>query len=178
MGRFSLIKTGLFLLLLLALSSCKSSYNTNLYDPKQVSQVSGKLGIPVKNTSKEDDKNMRLYAECSLWMGTKYKYGGLTKRGVDCSGLVFNVYKNVYKKTIPRSTKDLSAKSKKISKGSLYAGDLVFFATTGNKKKVSHVGIYLKDGYFIHASSSRGVVVSHLDENYYKKAWVKAGRIR
>ncbi|NDV68400.1 C40 family peptidase [Dysgonomonas sp. 25] len=180
MQRKTLLKILLFFSIVVSLASCRSvqTGNPNLYDPVQVSHLSQKLGIPLKNTNKDDDKNMKLYAECSLWMGVKYRYGGTTKRGVDCSGLALNIYKNAYGKSIPRSTTDLSAKVKTISKGSLYAGDLVFFATTNNKKKPTHVGIYLKDGYFIHASTSRGVVVNHLDENYYKKNWLKAGRIR
>jgi len=161
-------------------SSCSStqSYgNKQLYDPAEVAQVSKKLGIPLKNTNAEDDKYMRLYAECSLWMGVRYRYAGNTKKGVDCSGLVHNIYKATYRKKIPRSTKDLSSKTRTVKRNQLQTGDLVFFATTKNKKKATHVGIYLKDGYFIHASTSSGVIVTHLNESYYKSRWIKGGRI-
>lgn len=158
------------------LSSCSSSKKV-LYNPKEVSELSYKLGIDISNTNKEDDKYIPLYAEVSQWLGVPYRYGGITKKGVDCSGLAYQVYKKVYRKDLPRSTSELAKKNiKNVSKEKLNPGDLVFFATTGNKKKISHVGIYLKDGYFIHASSRRGVVVSNLSEDYYKKAWKKGGR--
>lgn len=167
--------------IILIFSSCRTTYNKSaaLYDPKEVAQLSDKLGIILSNINKDDDDNMPLYAEAALWLGVPYRYGGLTRGGVDCSGFTYILYDKVYRLKIPRSTKELSeVKMKKISHHKLKAGDLVFFATTTNKKKISHVGVYLKDGYFVHASTQRGVVVNHLDENYYKKNWRKGGRIR
>lgn len=161
-------------------SSCHTTQSyggKQLYDPTEVAQVSNKLGIPLRNTDVEDDKNMRLYAECSLWMGVRYRYGGNNKKGVDCSGLVNNIFKTIYRKKVPRSTNDLSSKSRTVKRSELQTGDLVFFATTKNRKKATHVGIYLKNGYFIHASTSSGVIVTHLNESYYKSRWIKGGRI-
>lgn len=171
--RYSLI-----LLFIISLASC-GSQQAVLYNPKEVKQVSNKLGIELNNRDKNDDRYMPLYAEASLWLGVPYRYGGTTKSGTDCSGLTFRIYKKVYKKTLPRSTNDLEKKGvKKISKNELRPGDLVFFATSNNKNKITHVGIYLKDNKFIHASTSRGVVVNDLDENYYKRTWKKAGRVK
>lgn len=165
-------------LLTVGLSSCAVSQGSRqLYDPKEVAMLSDQLGVQLSNTDKEDDRHMALYAQSSLWLGAKYRYGGLTKKGVDCSGLVYNLYKEAYRKKVPSSTSALTKKAKKISKKDLRPGDLLFFATTNKRKKISHVGIYLKDGYFIHASSSRGVVVNHISENYYKKNWVRNGRL-
>ncbi len=159
-------------------SSCSvSQKQKQLYDPREVAELSDKLGIRLSNTDKEDDRNMALYAQSSLWIGVKYRYAGLTKRGVDCSGLVHNIYKEAYGRKVPSSTADLIKKSKKIHNKDLRPGDLLFFATTNKKKKISHVGIYLKDGYFIHASTSRGVMVNHISEKYYKKNWVRNGRL-
>lgn len=169
------------LFMILAFSSCKTTYNKSaaLYDPKEVAQLSDKLGIELSNIDRADDSNMPLYAEASLWLGVPYRYGGLTRAGVDCSGFTYILYDKVYRLKIPRSTKELSEiKMKKVSHNKLRAGDLVFFATTNNKKKITHVGVYLKDGYFVHASTQRGVVVNHLYENYYKKNWKKGGRIK
>lgn len=169
----------LFVLLAILVSSCKTRQQSALYHPKEVAQLSQKLGIPLSNINKEDDYNMPLYAEVSLWLGVPYRYGGLSKRGLDCSGFTYLVYQKVYNLKIPRSTSELAdMKMKKVSKSNLKTGDLVFFATTGNKKKISHVGIFLKDGFFIHASTSRGVVVDHLDSGYYNQAWKKGGRVR
>lgn len=169
----------LFVLLVVLMSSCKSRQQYSLYDPKEVGELSQKLGILLSNIDKDDDYNMPLYAEVSLWLGVPYRYAGLTRRGLDCSGFAHLMYRQVYNMDIPRSTSDLSKmKMKTVSKKSLRAGDLVFFATSGNKKKISHVGIFLKDGFFIHASTTRGVVVDHLDSEYYTRTWKKGGRIR
>lgn len=154
----------------LLLGSCRSS--TIAYEPTEVKRLSREIGFPVSNT----DENIPLYAEASLWLHTPYRYGGLSKQGIDCSGLVYCIYRNVYRKTVSRATAGLEKETKKVSKGSLRAGDLVFFATGSNKKKISHVGIFLKDGYFVHASSSGGVIVSHLNENYYIRTWKRGGR--
>lgn len=163
------------------LSSCGSSKQggARLYDPKEVAQLSRKLGIELSNKDKDDDKNMPLYAEVSLWLGTPYRYGGMTKKGTDCSGFTMQVYKKVYRKNTPRSTSGLAkAKYSKVAKRNLKAGDLVLFATGKKKREITHAGIYLKDGMFIHASTSRGVMVNHIDEDYYKRTWVRAARVK
>lgn len=168
-----------FLILLMGACGSQKSSKGQLYDPKEVSELSEKLGIELSNTDKDDDRNMPLYAESSLWLGVPYRGSGLSRRGVDCSGFTFLMYQKVYRMNIPRSTSDLSKmKMQTISKKSLKTGDLVFFATSKNKNRINHVGIYLKNGRFIHASTSNGVIVSHLDEDYYRRTWKKGGRIR
>lgn len=170
---------GLFFSLLL-LSSCGTQRNVSgaIYDPVEVEELSLKLNIPLSNLDKDDDRMMPLYAETSLWLGIPYRYGGTTKRGVDCSGFIHVVYNKVYGMSLPRTTSDLGrAKYKKVGRNKLKSGDLVFFATSKNKKKITHVGIYLKEGYFIHASTKRGVVVDHINDAYYKKRWIKGARI-
>lgn len=179
MSRLSITQVFLFVTLVVLLSSCKTRQQSSLYNPKEVAHLSQKLGISLSNIDKSDDYNMPLYAETSLWLGVPYRYAGLSRGGLDCSGFTYLVYQKVYNMEIPRSTGELAKmKMKSISKKNLRAGDLVFFATTGNKKKISHVGIFLKDGFFIHASTSRGVIVDHLDSGYYSRTWKKGGRIR
>lgn len=173
----------LFIFFALLLSSCGSQKivdNRLLYDPVEVSNLSAKLGVKLSNLDKNDDKNMPLYAESSLWLGVPYRGGGLSRKGVDCSGFAYLMYQKVFGKKIPRSTADLSRmKMKKVSKNDLQTGDFVFFATSSkNKNKINHVGIYLKDGYFVHASTSKGVIVSHLYEDYYRRSWKRGGRIK
>lgn len=169
-----------FLSSILLLSSCGSQKTVNgaLYDPREVEELSSKLNISLSNFDRDDDRMMPLYAETSLWIGVPYRYGGTTKRGVDCSGFASVIFNKVYGLSLPRTTSDLGkAKYKKVGRNGLKSGDLVFFATSRNKKKITHVGIYLKDGYFIHASTKRGVVVDHINDAYYKKRWVKGARI-
>ena len=109
------------------------------------------------------------------WYGVRYMRGGNSSRGVDCSGFTVAVYAAVYGFTLPRISRDQYRISRKISTTELQEGDLVFFNTTG--RGVSHVGVYLGNNRFIHASVSRGVMVNSLFEKYYLQRFVGAGRI-
>lgn len=111
-------------------------------------------------------------------VGTPYRAGGDNKRGTDCSGLTCQLYKKVYHTKLPRSTDTQKKESNKITKRNLREGDLVFFTSSRSGKRVAHVGIYLKNGKFIHASTSQGVIISHLNEPYYTKHWISGGRVR
>ena len=123
------------------------------------------------------DDNHSLYVEAAGWLGVPYRSGGTNKRGVDCSGLTSSIYKKVYHKKLERSSEEQRKKDcRKISKGKLREGDLVFFHNGRKKKRATHVGIYLKNGKFIHASTSRGVIISNLNEDYWKKHWLSGGR--
>ena len=132
----------------------------------------GKLGIEVTSSD-----NKKLYAAIEDWYGTPYKYGGCSKSGVDCSCFVGNVFKTVYGVALKRSAHDIYENNcTPVSKDKLKEGDFVFF--TNNNKRVSHVGIYLKDGMFAHSSTSRGVMISKLDNSYWKQHFYKGGRLK
>ena len=149
------------------LSSCSSSKNfanDPIYNPSGNEQLLSKDEI-------------KLIKEAKSWIGTKYKYGGHSREGSDCSGFVLQVYKAVYDLKLPRSSKEQYTFCKKISKNKMRVGDLVFFATGKSKDVVSHVGIYIGNNEFIHASSSKGVVISNLDQNYYVRTFVSAGTV-
>ena len=125
-----------------------------------------------------DRKESALYREAMSWLGVPYKYGGHSRRGTDCSGLVMEVYKIVYNKAIIHNSADIYSKQcRRIKESELREGDLVFF-TFVKSGKISHVGIYLRKRQFIHASSSRGVIINSLDEPYYAKGFVAAGRLK
>lgn len=117
-----------------------------------------------------------LLSEVISWMGTPYKYGGSTRQGADCSGFALSVYRDIYDYKLPRSAYDMARYSRRVSKSRLKEGQLVFFRT--KKRKISHVGIYLGQGYFIHVSTSKGVMVNHLDEPYYKRTFAYGGKVR
>ncbi|MDT8413172.1 MAG: NlpC/P60 family protein [Vicingaceae bacterium] len=118
---------------------------------------------------------VELYAFIDEWVGVKYKYGGTTKKGVDCSGFTNLLYNNVFKKELPRSSSDIAAVAKSVSKKELSEGDFVFFSIRSNK--VDHVGIYLANNRFVHASTSKGVIISNLEHPYYAKHFKTGGRL-
>jgi len=117
----------------------------------------------------------KLYAQYSQWKGIRYKLGGLNKSGIDCSGFVFVTFKSKLKIVLPRTTHLQAATGKNIERNQLQAGDLVFFKT-GKLKR--HVGIYLEHGKFLHASTSQGVTISRLDNDYWKSKYWRAKRIK
>lgn len=127
------------------------------------------------NTEVESLPSKELLDAVDEWYGVRYRSGGNTKSGVDCSGFTVAVYSAVYGLMLPRVSREQYRISRKISTTELKEGDLVFFNTTG--RGVSHVGVYLGNNKFIHASVSRGVMVNDLFENYYLKRFIGAGRI-
>lgn len=124
----------------------------------------------------DDGAGELLYNAVAEWMGTPYLYGGTTKAGVDCSAFVGHIYKEVYGIQLHRVADDIRKDVTLISRSELDEGDVVFF--TNSKGRVSHVGIYLKDGLFAHASTSRGVIISRLDDKYWSAHFFKGGRRR
>ena len=115
--------------------------------------------------------------EAHKWLGTKYKYGGIDHSGVDCSGMVMRVYDKAAGVKLPRSSAQQREFCKSIRRKDLAAGDLLFFATGRDKTRVSHVGIYIGDGKMIHASASKGVITSSLNEKYYVNKYHSSGRV-
>ena len=168
------MKKRLFLLtsLLVLLTSCGT--RAPHYDYRELAQAALRLDMDI-----ELKDNHRLYIESAQWIGVPYRTGGTSKRGVDCSGLTSNIYRAVYHKYLERSSdRQRTENCRKVRKGKLEEGDLVFFHNGRDKRRATHVGIYLKDGHFIHASTSQGVIVSQLDEPYYKRCWMQGGRVK
>lgn len=132
--------------------------------------------LDIKLTKKD---NKLLYKELKQWLGTPYKYAAANRgKGTDCSGMVMEVFKAVYGIKLERNSAKMFEKNcREIGKHRLREADLVFF-NNGKSGRITHVGVYLKDGYFVHASSSRGVIVSHLEQKYYVTHFQCAGRVR
>lgn len=108
------------------------------------------------------------------WYGTRYRMGGTTKKGIDCSAFVQTVYLSAFGFALPRTAREQYKKSRIISATELKEGDLLFFNTRGG---VSHVGIYLQNNKFVHASVSNGVTISDMYDPYYLRHFIGAGRI-
>lgn len=174
----TLLKLLLLSAMAIGIAGCHSSRKT----------VRGNSGVPVR---KVDYKEMKsdvesrhydtpqigaLVAEAARWLGVPYKYAGNDKKGVDCSGLTSQVFLKTLNVKMPRSSREQQQWCTNIRKENLQPGDLVFFATGSNRNRVSHVGLYIGNGDIIHASSSRGVIISNLTENYYLKRYHSSGR--
>ncbi|OQP58099.1 hypothetical protein A3860_07155 [Niastella vici] len=124
--------------------------------------------------------NVTLYTFIDKWMKTPYKYGGIDENGIDCSGFIQRLLNDVYNIQVPRtSAQQFFTKNVEPFHDNSYfsEGDLVFFCTVpGNP--ISHVGMYLRNRYFINASTSSGVSLASLDDPYWKKRFVAAGRVK
>lgn len=154
----------------------KKGETTEQKQPTKIAAIEKKIGLPLPN----DSTILSLYSEAVAWLKTPYRRGGTSPKGMDCSGLTSTIYKNVFGIKLQRSSRAMSARDvKDLSKDDLQPGDLVFFGTSSRKgKRINHVGIFLGDRRFIHASCSNGVIISSLDEAYYRRTWIKGGRVK
>lgn len=166
--RGSLKKTAYLIFALIILSSCHTAKNIHKesasHHPEQIHDGKKHYG--------------KIIEEANTWIGTPYKYAHQEKgRGTDCSGFVMVVYETTTGEKLPRNSAKQAEYCKKIEEEEVEEGDLVFFATGKNPNKVSHVGIVIDKESFIHASSSKGVVVSYLTSNYYRRTFRMFGRV-
>ncbi len=132
----------------------------------------------LENASVEEMNNIKLLRFMEEWYGTEYHYGGTNKDGIDCSAFVSLLMTTVYRiGNLPRISKDQYLQSRRVPKQELVEGDLVFFHTQGKQGTVTHVGVYLRNNKFVHASVS-GVMISDMGEGYYASHYVGGGRVK
>lgn len=161
--------------LVFAMSSCHSSHKATARHPSTQQQAIISSKVDIKKL-KNDEK--KLVEEAMTWLGTPYRYGGQDYSGTDCSGMTMKVYHKALGIKIPRNSAEQQRFCRSINKKSMNAGDLLFFCTGKDKNRVSHVGLYIGDGRFIHASASRGVIISHIDERYYASNYHSSGFVQ
>ncbi|MFI5156932.1 MAG: C40 family peptidase [Chitinophagales bacterium] len=132
----------------------------------------------LENASVEEMSNIKLLRFIDEWYGTEYHYGGTNKDGIDCSAFVSLLMTTVYGNgNLPRISRDQYLQSRRVSRHELEEGDLVFFHTQGKQTAVTHVGVYLRNNKFVHASIS-GVMISDMGVGYYASHYVGGGRVR
>jgi lipoprotein Spr len=131
----------------------------------------------LENCSVEELDNPKLLSFMDYWYGAPYHYGGTSRDGIDCSAFAFLLVSSVYGVgTLPRTSKEQYEYSHRIKRDELQEGDLVFFHTLGKRRAVTHVGVYLRNSKFVHASVS-GVMISDMNDGYYNKHFIGAGRV-
>ena len=120
--------------------------------------------------------NLQLLAQMEKWFGTQYCFGGSTDSCIDCSSFTQVILRDVYNVKIPRNSQQQFDASTKIETENLKEGDLVFFNTVSASMIITHVGVYVCNNKFVHASTSKGVTINDLSEKYFAKAYRGAGR--
>lgn len=166
-----------FSLITIGATACHSSKNIVRVDndvPKIKVDIN-EMRSDVKSRSYQIPQINALISEATRWLGVPYRYAGNDMNGVDCSGLTSQVYLKSLKVKMPRNSREQQRWCLVVEKNELIPGDLVFFATGSDKNRVSHVGIYIGNGDIIHASS-RGVIISSLNEKYYLTRYHSSGR--
>lgn len=127
------------------------------------------MGVALSATS-----NMKLFHFVYDWIGTPYRFGGSSKHGIDCSAFTKELYSQVFNLDIQRNSRDIFSMVSPVKRDDLKEGDLVFFKI--HSRRISHVGIYLGNNRFAHASS-RGVAINSLDDAYYRRYFYRGGRL-
>ncbi|TZF85032.1 glycoside hydrolase [Pedobacter sp. BS3] len=171
---------GLCLAASILFTSCKSkkvlSDASSLRGQKKVSGNVRERYAELLNVPERQIRNERLYRFVDDWMGVPYRDNGMDKRGVDCSGFTSILEKEVFNTDVPRIARVMADNVKRKYEDQLEEGDLVFFDFNG--KKFSHVGVYLQNNKFVHASSSKGVIISDLKDPWYYKYFSRGGTLR
>lgn len=136
--------------------------------------VSPAQRMAIQGNSDDSVYRSRMKYFIADWWDSPYKWGGTSKKGIDCSAFAQKLFKNVYQVDLPRTSRQQYRASKKIKMEDLETGDLLFFK---NSRGIWHVGTYIYKGFFVHSSSHEGVHVSNLSDPYYQKHVFAYGRI-
>jgi len=173
-----------FAVIALTLSGCTPSVRyTREQSPRLADESSQSTqtqpqqpSAPAPKAGSRASKN-RLVQVAESYLGTPYKYGGMSRAGVDCSGYTGLVYREVYGVYLPRTSAKMWKKGRAVSVSAARPGDLCFFRMRGKKGKIDHVGIYMGNNRFIHASTSSGVMYSNLKDDYFSKRFAGIRRV-
>ncbi|MHA7942965.1 C40 family peptidase [Formosa sp. 3Alg 14/1] len=185
-------KLSFILCLLICVSSCKSSKRSKSYSSANATTTSKNIEntqsridndrviLAPKNEAELKSLGIELVDFAKQFEGVRYKYGGTTKKGMDCSGLVFETFK-AYNIELPRVSRDMAKEGIKIDLEDVKEGDLLFFHTNSRSNTINHVGLVVTSRIgqieFIHSTTSKGVITSSLAERYWYHSFKEARRI-
>ena len=181
--RYHIVSLAAVCTAVVVLQSCGSGKRAVVSVPPRVSQeisLDDLIGNGHEDVGQAPDLSVDARAVVDVakrWLGVRYRYGGEGRDGVDCSALMMNVYRDALGVKLPRTSRAQRDYTTSVNRRDLQPGDLVFFSTLKNRSGVSHVGLYIGNDRFIHASSSRGVVVSRLSDKYFVSNYHSSGRI-
>lgn len=175
------------LIILISFGSCKSSKRAKKRktSSSKIITKKSKKGSNSNETVSYETASSKSKADFIIdyakqFEGVRYKWGGTTKSGMDCSGLIFESFKS-YNVSLPRISRDMAKKGHKIQLKKVIKGDLLFFKTGNRRNAINHVGLIVdikdNDIKFIHATSSKGIIISGLNETYWLKAFHEARRV-
>jgi lipoprotein Spr len=171
----------LFVVILLIISFASAEAQTSTKNQAQTAKIedpdnlateyfSQIMGVALSATS-----NLKLYQFVYDWIGTPYRLGGGTKKGIDCSRFAFELYNKVFSTIIGNNSRNIFSMVNPVNKDELKEGDLVFFKI--GSRSITHMGVYMGNNKFAHASTSKGVMISDLDEAYWRRYYYKGGRL-
>lgn len=175
-----MIKKLLLLLLTVFIVSCGTSKKTSSTRTVTKKTTRVKTAKPSNHATKTAHKATAIIETALTYEGTRYKFGGTTKKGMDCSGLTFTAF-GAHEVQLPRISYQQATQGKRISLRDVQEGDLLFFKTNKNKKRINHVGLVVEinngEIKFIHSTTSRGVLISSMEERFWKHAFTEARRV-
>lgn len=161
----------------LALASCHSSKNSTTWEDPIYAKHPDKEKKEQKSESKGSGNIRKVIDAACDWIGVPYLYGGNTRKGVDCSGLVCMAFETGAGIRLPRSSSDQAEACRKVKRSAVKPGDLFFFTNKKGGGRINHVALYIGDNRVVHSTTSRGVIISNLDEDYWQSHFHSCGRV-
>ncbi|QJD95338.1 glycoside hydrolase [Mucilaginibacter robiniae] len=165
----------LFLTVLSTQAQTKSIPNITAQAPDEQESLAKDYFSQIMGVAMSATSNVKLFQFVYDWIGTPYHLGGDTKNGIDCSGFAYQLYNKVFNTAIGNNSRNIFSMVNPVDKEELKEGDLVFFKI--HSRAITHVGVYIGNGKFAHASSSKGVMISYLADPYWTRYYYKGGRL-
>jgi cell wall-associated NlpC family hydrolase len=150
-------------------------FNTPSLVASDFASASADANLKPSTVTAPSNRVSALFTDVRQYLGIRYRFGGTTPAGFDCSGFVRFMFGRVFDMQLPRSSREMSAIGTRVARSELKPGDLVFFRNARNR--INHVGIFVGNGMFVHSSLTKGITSDRLNENYYEKRFATGVRL-